>query len=204
MFKEEIIPIYKYNTELYHHGVKGMRWGVRRYQNYDGSYTQKGLKNYRESAEDKATATKVYKEAKKIYKDTKKKGYSEINGERVSITKDDLNNTKKLKKVASAREKADYKQLRRDKAGDKGKRLYQSGKTITGNATRLQYQGYITAGAVAANRYLNSIGKTKEAKYAAYAAAGLSAINGLFGVKNAVEAKNLRAYYGHNRNYRKW
>lgn len=27
---------------LMHYGVKGMKWGVRRYQNYDGSYTRKG------------------------------------------------------------------------------------------------------------------------------------------------------------------
>ena len=34
------------STELYHHGVKGMRWGVRRYQNNDGSLTPAGKKKY--------------------------------------------------------------------------------------------------------------------------------------------------------------
>lgn len=32
------------NTELMHHGIKGMHWGVRRYQNKDGSLTDAGRK----------------------------------------------------------------------------------------------------------------------------------------------------------------
>lgn len=32
--------------ELYHHGIKGMRWGLRRYQNEDGSLTAAGEKRY--------------------------------------------------------------------------------------------------------------------------------------------------------------
>ena len=35
---------FKMEYELYHHGVKGMKWGVRRYQNKDGSLTAAGKK----------------------------------------------------------------------------------------------------------------------------------------------------------------
>ena len=34
------------NTELYHWGIKGMKWGVRRYRNEDGSLTAAGKKRY--------------------------------------------------------------------------------------------------------------------------------------------------------------
>lgn len=35
-----------YNNELYHWGVKGMKWGVRRYQNRDGTLTTAGKARY--------------------------------------------------------------------------------------------------------------------------------------------------------------
>lgn len=36
----------EYNS-IYHHGIKGQHWGVRRFQNEDGSLTPAGQKRYR-------------------------------------------------------------------------------------------------------------------------------------------------------------
>ena len=39
-------------NELAHWGIKGMRWGIRRYQNKDGSLTPKGKERYDKSSEE--------------------------------------------------------------------------------------------------------------------------------------------------------
>lgn len=36
----------RYETELYHHGIRGQKWGQRRFQNADGSLTSKGKSRY--------------------------------------------------------------------------------------------------------------------------------------------------------------
>lgn len=48
---------YTISDELQHHGIKGMKWGVRRYQNNDGTYTAAGKKR-RNSESDRTASSK--------------------------------------------------------------------------------------------------------------------------------------------------
>jgi len=93
--------IYCTSSELYHHGIKGQKWGVRRYQNPDGSLTALGRKKIgrRQDTEIKKLnklETKYNKAVDKAYKKESK-----------ALTK---GNVKRLAKATNKREVSKEKQ----------------------------------------------------------------------------------------------
>ena len=59
---------YVYSDELMHHGIKGQKWGIRKYQNEDGSLTPEGMRRYGVDSEgnmSKEGMIRRYRDAKK-------------------------------------------------------------------------------------------------------------------------------------------
>jgi hypothetical protein len=49
-----------------HHGIKGQKWGIRRFQNEDGSLTEAGKKHYSKTISDVKERKKTFKERKNL------------------------------------------------------------------------------------------------------------------------------------------
>ena len=64
------------NNELYHHGIKGQKWGIRRFQNPDGSLTEEGRERYSVSQENRDRRVYGRSGARRIKNDVLKNGYS--------------------------------------------------------------------------------------------------------------------------------
>lgn len=178
---------YNYSDELYHYGVKGMKWGVKRYRNYDGSYTRSGVKRFDASLNKYETANDRYKTAKKS-----------------GSSKTEITNARMARKQAKRKLDKDYRHLKQDKLGDKGKDLYSRGKTITGNNRATSILGTIGGLSLTFATHNHMSGQLGDARVtkalAGIGAASMAAV----GVKSVVDYsrnKKLRAYYTHTSNY---
>ena len=56
-----------YTDELYHHGIKGQKWGIRRYQNEDGTYTASGKERRRSFYERYRSGRDISNEKRRIW-----------------------------------------------------------------------------------------------------------------------------------------
>lgn len=167
--------------ELYHHGILGMKWGIRRFQNEDGSYTKRGLERYKRSE-------KNYLDLKKDYKLKK-------------ASKSDVRSAKK-------EYRKNYHRLVGDYRADKGKELYRSGITInsTKRAATIGLLGVGVGSVFAlsglrslASSWANDYKKFAIANLAGYATVGAAVLGAsAISVSAGNNVRNLRAYYAHS------
>ncbi len=102
------------DNELYHHGIKGQRWGIRRFQTKSGSLTNLGRKRY---SSDSGTFNK---EGRKIYNSQK----SELEKKKKILqnkakTRQEIKDLKALKKEVSSMEKNEKKAAKAEKKAAK-------------------------------------------------------------------------------------
>ena len=177
---------YNYPNELYHYGVKGMKWGVRKYQKNAGAYTRKGLARYQTAQDNYDRVRASVKKTKAAYKSG-------------SATKEQYNAARSQLKGSKRELNKSYKNLKYDKKADQGRELYSKGKRIREN---LKYnavaQGWIAVGSQMARIVLHNSENRKVARLASSAIAiGGTAVNAIIAGKTLSDNSKLRAYYGH-------
>lgn len=151
----------EYQDELFHHGIKGQKWGVRRFQNDDGTLTTAGQKRYGEKVTMHQGKTNVFVGGNKY------KTHNEF--------KTANNFAKGTYKQNKARIKEEYKEARAK--GEKGA-LYKSLAKRADNARQYNYEldrNRMNAGKTELKRDAIKGAATEGAKAAAKVGAGVLA-----------------------------
>lgn len=100
------------NGELYHHGIKGQKWGERRWQNADGTFNEAGKKRYFNS--DGSVGGNARRALAKVY-DINEKFYSKHGNKTLASMNRAAKNQQLQKAADSDKKKADKIQAKSDK-----------------------------------------------------------------------------------------
>lgn len=105
---------------LEHFGIKGMRWGIRRYENYDGTLTEAGKRRYRKRIELRDKGVAYLRKQQESYEAAAKRSKAKADKYRKEPNKivgynnwsiRDGNGHKKMKTPIYGRDKAEYYDL---------------------------------------------------------------------------------------------
>ena len=149
-----------YTDEIYHWGIRGQKWGQRRYQNPDGTLTPEGKERYRREINKMAT-----KDAQRV--SDAKAAYGNGAGTRRKLLSKEINEKMKNPDYKDAYEEASkhvdvQKSLKRAESlhkhsgdFDRGQRLSDSGKTTSKIILKAVGQAAISAAGGYAAGYVN-------------------------------------------------
>ena len=186
------------NTELYHHGVKGQRWGIRRYQNKDGRLTAYGKKRYaKELAKLEAEKKRIRQQeqtAKKIKKlDNMRKDLDE---RKKALNPDDAPESAKRQKAPSVPKKRKLSELSNEEIQAKIDRmnLENKYKELAQAQIDAVSKKEVSKGQKFTEEVLEKAGKNIATQAAAWAmGTGVNKlIEATIGEKNAVDPKNIQ------------
>jgi hypothetical protein len=122
--------------ELYHYGVLGMKWGVRRYQNKDGTLTTAGKRRYKTSASDEAKTMSDKELREKINRMQLERRYVDLTKSPDSRTSRALGKVEKYTTIGSKSGKVsdNVTELKGDKKNPSGDAFNKSLDTVSKSA----------------------------------------------------------------------
>lgn len=174
---------------LEHHGIKGMRWGIRRYQNEDGSLTAAGRKRYGSNLDISDTSRK------NVARIRKGEAYRRLDNSRIKNPANVTRHAELQRRVRSAKNAE-----RRAYYIDEGAKRVAKGETIYSNKVKR----YAVAGGsyVAARILAGSISNVPMGPRTAAVVNGAAWASLLFGTAYAAKKSrdnfNMRMYYNNH------